>query len=130
MDRGSRSFWSLIFASTFVVDFDLDLILFDFSFELFGKFKCKHEILTVLYCVYTPLYSSAGLDLHYFVLSEWVGLSVVSKINLVVVMLCFLQHCLLLPVVLLISNESLFSCLPPNSNRLITAYSNEVVSNA
>lgn len=112
------------------MDFNLDLILFNFSFELIREFKCKHEVLTVLDCVYASLYSSTSLDFDYFVLCEWVGLSVVCKIYLVVLVLCFFQHCLLLSIVLLIRYKCLFSSLPPNPNGLIATNCNEIVANA
>lgn len=107
---------------SFLSFFSSHLILFNLLFELFSKFKCLHEILSVLKTFGCLLCSSGGFNLKNLIFREGINLVCLSDINLSEFLFSLLEHKFLFSLFSLLVNEHLFLCLSPDSDALISRY--------
>ena len=106
----------------------MNLVLLDLQPKLISKLEGKHQVFAVLYRIHTPLESRTCFDLYDLVLGEGVGLGVLGEIDFIILVFSLLKHRFFLSVLLLITDEGLLGSLSPDSNRFVSADSDEEVT--
>ena len=129
--RGLFWLWKLLLLfQIWLIDLQGDGILLQLFSKFLAKLNSFHQLLAVSNTLRRPLLGRRGFNFNDFILSKRINLVLLSNIDFMVLLLSFIKHLLVFSVFFLINKERLFTCLSPDSDRIICTNSNKNISNA